>query len=61
MVLLRVNRRSCGFIPKVKVWESAISSVVIFLAQLHVTGLGDFTVWVSVFNQFNFHTGSCAT
>lgn len=46
------------FLLKVKVWELPVSSVVIFLAQLRVTGLGDFTVCVSVFNQFAFHTES---
>ena len=61
MVLQHVYRHSCGFVPKVKVWESPVSSVVIFLAQLRVTRLDDFTVWVSVFNQFRFHTESCGT
>ena len=36
MVLLRVYRRSCGFIPKVKVWESPVSSVVKFLGHSYV-------------------------
>jgi hypothetical protein len=61
MVRLLVYSHTCGYIPKLKVWESPISSVVIFLAQLRVKGLGDFMVWVSVFNQFRFHTESFVT